>query len=93
MCLLREGHQRYMSKGQNPLESYIGDKFFLALYSSQNLYGSNQRADTVITASYHDQIASLNPEHQQGIFSYYRMKGIDDDVDTNRDGKISLGGM
>jgi hypothetical protein len=48
---------------------------------------------TVITASQNDQISSSNPDLQHGIFSYYLMKGMEGDADTNRDGKITLGEM
>ena len=46
---------------------------------------------TVITASQNDQISSSNPELQHGIFSYYLMKGMEGDADSNKDGKITLG--
>jgi uncharacterized caspase-like protein len=48
---------------------------------------------TVITASQNDQISSSNPELQHGIFSYYLMKGMEGDADSNQDGKITLGEM
>ncbi len=48
---------------------------------------------TVITASQNDQISSSNPELQHGIFSYYLMKGMEGDADSNKDGKITLGEM
>jgi hypothetical protein len=48
---------------------------------------------TVITASQYDQISSSSPDLQHGIFSYYLMRGIEGEADTNRDGKITLGEM
>jgi hypothetical protein len=48
---------------------------------------------TVITASQYDQISSSSPELKHGIFSYYLMKGMEGDADTNKDGKITLGEM
>jgi hypothetical protein len=48
---------------------------------------------TVITASQHDQISSSSPDLQHGIFSYYLMRGMEGDADTNKDGKITLGEM
>ena len=48
---------------------------------------------TVISASQSDQISSSSPDLQHGIFSYYLMKGMEGDADTNRDGKITLGEM
>ncbi len=47
----------------------------------------------VITASQHDQISSSSPDLQHGIFSYYLMKGMEGEADSNRDGKITLGEM
>jgi len=48
---------------------------------------------TVIAASQHDQISSSSPDLQHGIFSYYLMKGMEGEADSNRDGKITLGEM
>ena len=47
----------------------------------------------VMTASQSDQISSSNPDLKHGIFSYYLMKGMEGDADSNRDGKITLGEM
>jgi hypothetical protein len=47
----------------------------------------------VITASQNDQISSSNPALQHGIFSYYLMKGMEGNADSNHDGKITLGEM
>ena len=48
---------------------------------------------TVITASSHNQISSASPELKHGIFSFYLMKGLEGDADTNNDGKITVGEM
>ncbi len=48
---------------------------------------------TVITASTADQISSSNPDLKHGIFSYYLMRGMEGDADTDKDGKITLGEM
>lgn len=48
---------------------------------------------TVITASQADQISSSSPDLKHGIFSYYLMRGMEGEADTNRDGKITLGEM
>ena len=48
---------------------------------------------TVLTASQHDQISSSIPELEQGIFSYYLMRGMQGDADINNDGKLTLGEM
>ncbi len=47
----------------------------------------------VFSARQNDQISSPNPELQHGIFSYYLMKGMEGDADSNKDGKITLGEM
>jgi hypothetical protein len=48
---------------------------------------------TVITASTAEQISSSSPELKHGIFSYYLMKGMEGDADSNKDGKITFGEM
>ena len=48
---------------------------------------------TVISASQHDQISSSSSDLQHGIFSYYLMRGMEGEADTNKDGKITLGEM
>jgi len=48
---------------------------------------------TVITASQADQVSSSSPDLKHGIFSYYLMKGMEGDADSNKDGKITLGEM
>ena len=48
---------------------------------------------TVITASQADQWPSSSPELKHGIFSYYLMKGMEGEADTNKDGRITLGEM
>jgi hypothetical protein len=48
---------------------------------------------TVFTASTADQISSSSNELKHGIFSYYLMRGMEGDADTNKDGKITAGEM
>ncbi len=48
---------------------------------------------TVFTASTAEQISSSSPDLKHGIFSYYLMKGMEGDADTNKDGKITAGEM
>jgi hypothetical protein len=48
---------------------------------------------TVVTASQHDQISSSSPDLKHDIFSYYLMRGMEGDADTNKDGQITLGEM
>jgi hypothetical protein len=46
---------------------------------------------TVFSASQNDQISSSSPDLKHGIFSYYLMRGMEGEADSNRDGKITLG--
>jgi hypothetical protein len=62
----------------------------VALKSDTNVYPPNF---TVITASANDQISSSSPELKHGIFSFYLMKGMEGEADTNKDGKITAGEM
>ncbi len=48
---------------------------------------------TVMSASSPSQISSSSQDLQHGIFSFYLMKGMEGDADTNRDGKITVGEM
>jgi hypothetical protein len=48
---------------------------------------------TVISASTSEQISSSSNELKHGIFSYYLMRGMEGDADTNKDGKITTGEM
>jgi hypothetical protein len=62
----------------------------VSLKSDANAYPPNF---TVITASANDQISSSSPELEHGIFSFYLMKGMEGDADSNKDGKITAGEM
>ncbi len=46
---------------------------------------------TVFSTGRHDQISSSSSDLQHGIFSYYLMRGMEGNADSNRDGKITLG--
>jgi hypothetical protein len=48
---------------------------------------------TVISAAQHDQISSSSPELKHGIFSYFLMRGMEGEADTNGDGRITVGEM
>jgi uncharacterized caspase-like protein len=48
---------------------------------------------TVFTASTAEQISSSSNELKHGIFSYYLMRGMEGEADTNKDGKITTGEM
>jgi hypothetical protein len=48
---------------------------------------------TVMSASSPSQISSSSRDLQHGFFSFYLMKGMEGDADTNRDGKITVGEM
>jgi hypothetical protein len=62
----------------------------LALKAQTSIFPSSF---TVFSASQSDQISSSSPDLQHGIFSYYLMRGMEGDADTNKDGKITLGEM
>ena len=62
----------------------------IALKTDTNVFPTNF---TVITASANDQISSSSPELKHGIFSFYLMKGMEGDADSNKDGKITAGEM
>lgn len=71
-------------------ETLIASARPLALKAQTNIFpvGFN-----VFSASQSDQISSSSPDLKHGIFSYYLMKGMEGDADTNKDGKITLGEM
>ena len=48
---------------------------------------------TVISASTAEQISSSSNELKHGIFSYYLMRGMEGEADSNKDGKITAGEM
>lgn len=48
---------------------------------------------TVFSASTAEQISSSSNELKHGIFSYYLMRGMEGNADTNKDGKITAGEM
>ncbi len=47
----------------------------------------------MLSASQSDQISSFSPDLKHGIFSYYLMRGMEGDADSNKDAKITLGEM
>ncbi len=71
-------------------ETLIANARPVALKAEKKLFPDSF---TVISASQADQIASSSPDLKHGIFSYYLMKGMEGDADTNKDGKITLGEM
>lgn len=62
----------------------------LALKAQKNIFPSSF---TVLSASQADQISSSSRDLQHGIFSYYLMKGMEGEADTNKDGRITAGEM
>jgi hypothetical protein len=48
---------------------------------------------TVLAASKGDQISSSSSELKHGIFSYFLMRGMEGDADSNKDGAITMGEM
>jgi len=71
-------------------ETLVANARPVTLKADKKLFPDNF---TVITASQADQISSSSPDLKHGIFSYYLMKGMEGDADTNKDGKITLGEM
>jgi hypothetical protein len=71
-------------------ETLIASARPISIKSESRIYPDNF---TVITASQNDQISSSNPDLKHGIFSYYLMRGMEGDADTDKDGKITLGEM
>lgn len=71
-------------------ETLVANARPVTLKAEKKLFPDNF---TVITASQADQISSSSPDLKHGIFSYYLMKGMEGDADTNKDGKITLGEM
>ena len=48
---------------------------------------------TVLSASAPDQISSSSPDLKHGIFSYYLMRGMEGEADSNNDKQITVGEM
>ncbi len=71
-------------------ETLIASARPISIKSESRIFPDNF---TVITASQNDQISSSNPDLKHGIFSYYLMRGMEGDADTDKDGKITLGEM
>jgi hypothetical protein len=71
-------------------ETLIASARPISMKSESRIFPENF---TVITASQNDQISSSNPDLKHGIFSYYLMRGMEGDADTDKDGKITLGEM
>ena len=71
-------------------ETLIASARPISLKSESRIFPENF---TVITASQNDQISSSNPDLKHGIFSYYLMRGMEGDADTDKDGKITAGEM
>lgn len=71
-------------------ETLIANARPVVLKAEKKLFPDNF---TVIAASQADQISSSSPDLKHGIFSYYLMKGMEGDADTNKDNKITLGEM
>ena len=71
-------------------ETLVANARPVTLKAEKKLFPDNF---TVISASQANQISSSSPDLKHGIFSYYLMKGMEGDADTNKDGKITLGEM
>jgi hypothetical protein len=62
----------------------------LAVTAKQSSFPPNF---TVISASAPDQISSSSPDLKHGIFSYYLMRGMEGEADTNKDRQITVAEM
>jgi uncharacterized caspase-like protein len=62
----------------------------IALKVTQRTYPSNF---TVLSASAPDQLSSSSSDLKHGMFSYYLMKGMEGEADSNNDGRITAGEM
>lgn len=49
--------------------------------------------DLLLTSAGMDQVASWYPEKGHSLFTYFFLKGIQGDADSNKDGKITMGEM
>jgi len=50
-------------------------------------------ADILLTSADMNQVSSWYPEKGHSLFTYFFLKGIQGDADTNKDGKITMGEM
>jgi len=50
-------------------------------------------ADLLLTSAGMDQVSSWYPEKGHSLFTYFFLKGIQGDADTNKDGRITMGEM
>lgn len=50
-------------------------------------------ADLLLTSANMDQVASWYPEKRHSLFTYFFLKGIQGEADSNKDGKITMGEM
>ena len=50
-------------------------------------------ADLLLTSAGMDQVASWYPDKGHSLFTYFFLKGIQGDADTNKDGNITMGEM
>jgi hypothetical protein len=71
-------------------ETLVASARPVVLKSDKKLFPDNF---TVIAASQSDQISSSSPDLKHGIFSYYLMKGMEGEADSNKDGRITFGEM
>lgn len=69
-------------------ETLVASARPVVLKSDKKLFPDNF---TVIAASQSDQISSSSPDLKHGIFSYYLMKGMEGEADSNNDGRITIG--
>ena len=78
-CFSGAGGKSVIAKGARPLVMHLEDD----IRPSKNM--------TIISASSGDEISSTYDEKGHGLFTYYLLKGIKDEGDENKDGKIEIG--
>lgn len=54
---------------------------------------ASMATDLLLTSAGMDQVASWYPEKGHSLFTYYFLKGIQGEADTNKDGRITMGEM
>jgi hypothetical protein len=54
---------------------------------------ASSAADMLFTSAGMDQVASWYPEKGHSLFTYFFLKGLQGEADTNKDGKITMAEM
>src|SRR3989304_760782 len=78
-CFSGAGGRRVLAKGARPLVMNLESSFIL----SQKI--------AVLSAASGEQISSTYEEKGHGLFTYFMLKGLKGEGDTNGDGKVEIG--